>query len=134
MNRQQAIQYRQMIEHAASTQSDEDALNSITLYPSWYDMIGKQVVIGDRYQYNGKLYRVVQSHVVQSDWTPDITPALWTEVSIEEWPDLVVPIPSTNPYMKGDKVTYNGNHYICLMDNCVWTPSELISAWQLVES
>lgn len=113
--------------------SDEDALAVAALYPTWASKVGHTVNVGERYWYDGKLYKVVQSHTVQEDWTPDTAASLFVEVTIEEWPEYITPS-SANPYMTGDKVTFNGNHYICLMDNCVWTPSELISAWQLVES
>lgn len=56
-------------------------------------------------------------------------PALWKEVSIDEWPEIPENIPSTAPWMKGDKGTWKGEHYICDMDNCVWNPDVLPSAW-----
>ena len=57
---------------------------------------------------------------------------MFVEVTIEEWPEYVAP-GSTNPYMNGDKVTFNNQHYICIMDNCVWSPAEYAAAWQLAE-
>ena len=123
---------KKMLSTETSELSDEDALDVAALFPTWASKIGQQVSVGERLWYDGKLYKVVQAHTPQSDWTPDVTPALYTEVSIVEWPELVVPIPSTSPYMAGDKVTYNGQHYICKMDNCVWTPTDLPSAWELV--
>lgn len=123
---------KKMLSTQAEELSDEDALDVAALFPTWASKLGQQVNVGERLWYNEKLYKVIQQHIVQSDWTPDVVPALYTEVSILEWPELVVPIPSTNPYMSGDKVTFNGQHYICQLDNCVWTPLELPSAWQLV--
>lgn len=131
MTREEALRFRKSIEQAASLQSDEAALENIYLYPSWQSDL--TVSIGERYRYGDTLYKCVQAHTTQGDWTPDMTPALWSEVSIDEWPEIVIPIPSTNPYMSGDKVTYNGSHYICQIDNCVWTPDEYPSGWQLVE-
>ena len=30
----------------------------------------------------------------------------------------------------GDKITYNGRHYVCLMDGCVWTPDAYPAGWR----
>lgn len=123
---------KKMLASSTEELSDEDALAVAALFPTWHRKIGLQVNIGERLWYDGKLYKVVQQHTAQADWKPDATPALYTEVSIEEWPEILNPIPSTNPYMTGDKVTFNGQHYICQLDNCVWSPEELPSAWRLV--
>lgn len=120
MTRQEALEYRRKIETAAAQQSDELALESIELFPKWE--AGISVTAGDRYQYNGVLYRVVQSHMTQSDWTPDITQALWTVVSLEEWPEWVQPTGAQDAYMIGDKVSHNGKHWESNVDNNVWAP------------
>ena len=120
MTRQEALEYRRKIETAAAQQSDELALESIELFPKWE--AGISVTAGDRYQYNGVLYRVAQSHTTQSDWTPDITPALWTVVSLEEWPEWVQPIGASDAYNKGDKVSHDGKHWVSDVDNNVWAP------------
>lgn len=111
--------------------SDEDALGIAALYPTWASKEGEQVAVGERLWYDGKLYKVIQAHTVQSDWTPDITPALYVEVSIEEWPDFVQPTGAQDAYNTGDKVTYNGKHYTCKMDNCVYSPDAYPAGWEL---
>lgn len=73
-----------MLATSVENLSDEEALQVAALYPTWTSKIGEQVNIGERYWYNGKLYKVVQQHTVQSDWTPDVSASLFTEVSIEE--------------------------------------------------
>lgn len=130
MKRSEAIAYRRKIEAAAATLSDEQALESIELYPKW--KAGIVVAVSKRYQYSGKLYKCLQGHTTQAQWTPDITPALFVEVSIEEWPEIPENIPSTAPWMSGDKGTWKGQHYICQMDNCVWNPDQYPAAWKLV--
>lgn len=124
---------KKMLASSVVELSDEDALNVAALYPTWSSKIGQTVNVGERYWYNGKLYKVIQSHLVLENWTPDVSTSLFVEVSIEEWPELVVPILSSNPYMQGDKVTYKGKHYICILDNTVWTPDEYAAAWNLVD-
>ena len=120
MTRQEAREYRHKIEVAAEQQSDELALQSIELFPMW--MAGISVTANERYQYDGVLYRVVQSHTTQSDWAPDITPALWTVVSIEDWPEWRQPTGAQDAYHIGDKVSHVEKHWISTADNNVWEP------------
>jgi hypothetical protein len=121
MTREEALRFRKSIEQAASLQSDEAALENIYLYPSWQSDL--TVSIGERYRYGETLYKCVQAHTTQSDWTPGMTPALWSEVSIDEWPDWVQPTGAQDAYMAGDKVTHNNKHWVSDVDNNVWEPS-----------
>ena len=123
MTRAEAIAYRNKIETAASTMTDETALTAVELFPAW--AIGKAYAVNDRAQYNGTLYKCIQAHTSQADWNPVDAPSLWAEVlagqdgtAIGEWvqPD------STNPYMRGDKVNYKGKLYESEVDNNVWEP------------
>ena len=120
MTRQEAFNYRRKIETAAAQQSDELALQSVELFPKW--AAGISVTAGDRYQYNGVLYRVVQSHTTQDNWTPDITPALWTVVSLDEWPEWRQPLGSEDAYHIGDKVSHNDKHWQSTIDANIWEP------------
>ena len=38
-----------------------------------------------------------------------------------------------NAYHVGDKITYNGKHYECIFDGCVWNPDEYPAGWKEVE-
>lgn len=127
MTREEAIKFRKKIESAAVLLDDEAALDSIELFPSWKEDI--TVTAGERYKYNEKLYKVIQAHTTQSDWTPDISKSLFTEVSIDEWPEWVQPTGTQDAYMIGDKVTFNGEHYISAIDNNVWSPVTYPAAW-----
>lgn len=130
---EKARQLRAYIEKASASLDDTDALNAIELYPVWADDVS--YVAGDRVRYDGVLYKCLQAHTSQSDWTPTAAPSLWTKVlipdsdTIPEWeqPD------STNGYSKGDKVKYNGAVYESLIDNNVWSPDAYPAGWQVVE-
>lgn len=111
---------------------DEAALEVIALFPTWESMLGKSVITGERYYYNNKLYKVVQTHTVQSNWTPNSTAALFTEVSVEEFPEFVQPTGSHNAYKIGDQVTYNGVHYKSLIDNNVYSPEAYPQGWEVI--
>lgn len=49
----------------------------------------------------------------------------------EEWPEYVQPTGAHDAYNIGDKITYNGQHYICKMDGCVWNPTDYPAGWAL---
>lgn len=51
----------------------------------------------------------------------------------DEWPEYKQPTGAHDAYHVGDKITYNGKHYTCVYDNCVWTPDAYPQGWQLVE-
>lgn len=123
---------KKMLASSVEDLTDEEALEVAALYPTWASKIGQSVTTGERLWYDGKLYKTLQPHTVQQEWTPDITPALFVEVSIEEWPEIPENIPSTAPWMSGDKGTWKGQHYICQRDDCVWNPDQYPAAWQLV--
>lgn len=52
---------------------------------------------------------------------------------IEEYPEYVQPTGAHDAYKIGDKITYNGKHYECIFDNCVWNPDEYPAGWKEVE-
>ena len=120
ITRAKAYKLREMIVKASISLSDEDALEAIELYPAW--KTGIAYTVDERIRYNSTLYRCVQAHTSQSDWTPDITPALWTVVSLEEFPEWVQPTGAQDAYQRGDKVSHNGKHWISTADNNVWEP------------
>ena len=123
MLRSEALKYRKHIETAAQSLSDEVALEVSNFYPNW-DGNGVNYTANFRLRYEGVLYKVLQDHTSQSDWTPIAAPSLFAKVLIED-PDVItewVQPDSTNPYMKGDKVSHNGKTWISDADNNVWEP------------
>lgn len=128
-----ARQLRPLIEKAAQSLTDEEALVGVALFPHW--AVGVAYAAGEKVQYNNVLYTVLQAHTSQETWTPTDAPSLFAKVLI---PDPTV-IPeweqpdSTNPYMAGDKVMYNGVVYESLIDNNVWSPEAYPAGWQVVE-
>ena len=127
MTRGKAKQLRQLIEQLAVTLDDETALTGVELFPVW--VVGKAYAVNDRAKYNGTLYKCVQAHTSQSDWAPDATPALWVVVSVDEYPEWVQPTGAHDAYNIGDKVTYNGQHYVCTSNANVYAPD--VYGWQL---
>ena len=109
--------------------TDEQALQVPNVFPLW--KVGVQYLVGERILFDGKLYKVLTQHKSQEDWQPDISPSLFAKVLVGsdqplEWqqPD------STNAYMKGDKVLFNGKVYASLIDNNVWSPTDYPAGWE----
>ena len=127
MTRAKAKQLRQLIEQLAITLDDETALTGVELFPVW--VVGKAYAVSDRAQHNGTLYKCIQAHTSQDDWMPSATPALWVVVSIDEYPEWVQPAGAHDAYNIGDKVTYNGQHYVCTSNANVYAPD--VYGWQL---
>ena len=127
MTRAEAIAYRDKIETAASTMTDETALTAVELFPMW--AIGKAYAVNDRVRYNGALYKCIQAHTSQSDWMPSATPTLWKTVSIDEYPEWVQPTGAHDAYNTGDKVSYNGKHYVCTIDANTYAPN--VYGWEV---
>lgn len=126
MKRGKARLLRQLIEYLAIALDDETALTGVELFQAW--AIGKAYAIDERVQYNGTLYKCAQAHTSHADWTPDATPALWVAVSVDKWPEWVQPIGAHDAYNRGDKVSYNGKHYICTADANVYAPG--VYGWE----
>ena len=122
ITREQARKLRTLIEKMSADLTDEDAYNAPQLFPAWKLTT---YAIGDRVQYQDKLYKCIQSHMAQADWTPDVAVSLWVEVTDPsvEYPDWVQPTGAQDAYQKGDKVSYDNRHWISTVDNNVWMPT-----------
>ena len=121
-----AMQLREIIENLSSTLPDNEAIEAVELFPRW-DGFSKEYSMGDRVRYEGILYKCLQAHTSQETWTPTDAPSLWARVLIPDptvIPEWIQP-DSTNPYMRGDKVTHNGKTWESLIDNNVWEPGTI---------
>lgn len=109
----------------AAGNTDEQALEVPTLYPDYEELEeGTSLAAGDRLNYRGVLYKVLQAHQVQASWTPADAHSLFAKVLIPD-PDVIPEWEqpeSTNPYSKGDRVTHNGKTWESDVDNNVWEP------------
>jgi hypothetical protein len=104
--------------------TSEQALDAPSVYPTWKE--GIKYIKADRVLYNEVLYEVLTEHTSQADCAPDVAHSLFAKVLIPD-PDVIPEWEqpdSTNPYKKGDKVTYNGKTWVSTIDNNVWAPGE----------
>ncbi len=133
MTRERAKQLRDIIAAAFSKEDDAVVLETPSLLPEWAP--GVSYVTGRKIIYDGVVYKVLQDHTSQSGWAPDLAPSLFAEVLIPD-PDVIPDWrqpDSTNAYMTGDKVRFNGVVYESLIDNNVWSPADYPAGWRVVE-
>lgn len=117
MNYEKLVKF---LKQSRLTADDATALEGVDLYPRWNE--GLSVSVGERLQYNGILYRCVQAHTTQADWTPDVTSSLWVRVSLEEFPEWVQPTGAHDAYNTGDKVTHKELKWVSTVDANTWEP------------
>ena len=126
----EAANFRATVDALIQSMTDEEAVASQVLFPNWQS--GKSYALDQRVRYNGKLYKVLQAHTSQDDWTPDVAVSLFACLLIDEEsgaiPEWVQP-DSTNGYSVGDQVMYNGIIYTSLIDNNVWSPVDYPAGW-----
>ena len=113
---------------------DVVALSIQEFYDIW--AVGVLYPVGRYITHKGILYKVLIEHTSQTDWTPDVSPSLFAKVLIdptgETIPEWVQP-DSTNTYMTGDKVMYEGVVYESTIDNNIWSPADYPAGWKLIE-
>ena len=137
--RQAAEQMRRAVQMFAASLSEEQALEVATMYPEWE--AGRSYAVGDILQHgtnsvgDPQLYKVVQAHTSQADWTPEATPALYDAFGLNQagYPVWSQPTGAHDAYNKGDIVDYNGVLYKSLIDGNVWSPDAYPRGWEVVE-
>ena len=128
----EARKMRAYIEKESVNLTDEEALDNVDVFPNW--AIDVSYEAGDRVRYQEVLYKVLQAHVSQEDWTPDVAVSLFVRVDDpgEEWPEWVQPAGAQDAYAMGAKVSHNEKHWISLIDANVWEPTEAVpTLWEL---
>ena len=126
---------------ADAKEAESAAVEAATeLRADWAFHIGEFVQAGNEIVCDGKIYIVIQNHTLQADWKPGEVPALYRLKGsapsdeggepVNEWPDWVQPTGSHDTYNQGDKVTYNGAHYVSLIDNNSWSPDAYPQGWR----
>ena len=126
-----AAAYAEAKAEQAESESEMDVLQE----DDWFKRLGEDVAAGDEVTHLGVTYEVLQPHMLQACWVPGQVPALYRAKADPgvEWPDWVQPTGAHDAYKAGDKVTFEGAHYISLIDNNVWSPKDYPAGWQIQE-
>lgn len=134
MKREKAEAFINAIIAMRESATDEQAAAAAAIYPEWKETGVYKT--GDRVVYDGVLYKTLQDHNAQAGWQPAAAASLFAKVlipddtTIYEWEKPE----STNPYMKGDKVKFNGVIYVSTIDNNSWSPAEYPQGWEEVNA
>lgn len=107
---------------------DVTAGEHIGLFAEWQTDIAYRV--GSIRQYEGLLYRCIQEHTSQADWTPDAAGSLWKNIAdpAEEWPAWSQPVGAGDAYGYADQVSHGGKRWVSTVDNNVWEPG--VYGWE----
>ena len=94
--------------------------------PKW--SAGQPVTVGTQRWHDNVLYKCVQAHTTQSDWSPPVVPALWTPLraDLAAW---VQPTGAHDAYPLGARVTFNGRVYESKIAANVWSPAVYPAGW-----
>ena len=112
-----ARQLRKALEMYVADLPDEKAVTVSSVAQPW--AVGEAVTPGMRRYYDptGRLYKCVQAHTTQADWTPDKTPALWAVVDAAHAGTQDDPIPAARgmEYIYGKYYSdpEDGKVYLC---------------------
>ena len=136
MTRAEALAFRKKIESAATLLPDEQALESIELFPAWEPIA---YAVGDRCRYNGKLYKCYNAITGDNPtWTPDVTRAHWERVTVGEDGTIDNPITAAAGmrYYKDKYYLDGGKIYRCTRDDnngqgtiLYYVPSQLVGIY-----
>ena len=135
---QMADQFRKALQMFAMSLDDEKAMEVATVFDPW--AIGKTYAVGDFFTYgvysvgDPQLYKVVQAHTSQADWTPNTTASLYVAIGLDEQGYTVwsQPTGAHDAYNKGDIVNYNGTLYESLIDGNTYSPEAYPAGWKEV--
>ena len=131
---QQMNRFLQMSVQAANL-TDEKAMEVADLYPEWAAMKAypenEIVKYGVNADGETQLYKVIQAHTSQADWTPDTAASLYkkigfTDEGVSIWTQ---PLGATDAYMKGDVVSFENQLWKSTVDNNVWQPG--VYGWEV---
>ena len=120
--------------------TEEMALNYVALYPNWEKQIGKELIVGERIEFEDRLYKVLTTHTAQETWAPNVAPTLFEPIDVVNEGTLV------NPIIAAAGMTYfkdkyyldetDGKVYLCTRDDSNgngtalhFTPSALVGTY-----
>lgn len=129
----QARAIRGSMTKVTSTLTDEQAIEVKELYQFWE--VGVDYAVDDVRRHNDKLFRCLQAHTSQADWTPDAVPALWVEIAAAgEYREIKDNMLPTEAFALGEIGWYKSkdNLWKSLIPANTYTPETYPSGWEQV--
>lgn len=134
---QAAEQLRRALQMFVATLTDEQAVEVASVFPAWEPnhsySLGDIISYGVNSVGDPQLYRVVQAHTSQSEWTPDTAASLYDAFGLDNsgYPVWSQPSGAHDAYNIGDIVNYNGTLYKSLIDGNTWSPDAYPAGWEV---
>lgn len=100
--------------------SNAEALDYAVIVFDFEHYIGQELAQGKIVSYDGKLWRVRQTHTCQADWTPSLDSAsIWEVIEVEHEGTEADPIPYAPPMeiFEGKYYTEADQLYLCTRDS-----------------
>ena len=141
MRKSEILKMRAVIEKAVQSLDDKTALTAVRLFPAWADLLTENyefttedVAKGFRCKHGDVLYKVIQPHVIQAGWSPDLAPAIFVAVNETNAGSIEDPIPAVAgmEYKKDLYYIYNDVIYLCIRQDTEngtvlhFTPDQLV--------
>ena len=139
MNRQElAKQLHRAIELFAqnATMTEEESMQIADMYEAWEAnklyVLDKIVKYGLDIENKSQLYRIVQEHTSQIDWTPEQKPALYKKIGFTEegHPLWTQPLGAHDAYQTGDIVSWQEELWISTTNGNTWEPG--VYGWTIM--
>lgn len=139
MNRMQAAeQIRRAMQMFSASLTDEQAIEVAAVFDRWQPgrvyAVGDKVTFGENAVGDPQLYKVVQAHTSQADWTPDATASLYAAIGLDDsgYPVWARPTGAHDAYNTGDIVNYQGTLYESAIDGNTYSPDEYPAGWEAI--
>lgn len=121
---ERALQLRPLMEKAAQSLDDTDALTAVELFPKWAQLVDNAAKVekGFRFQHENKLYRTEQpSYIFVEHYVPGAigTESLFSKVDESHTGTIDDPIPyeKNMEIYKGSYYTQYDVVYLCIRDS-----------------
>ena len=138
-NLQAAEQFRRVVQMFATSLTDEKAMEVAMIFDEWQPgvtyAVDDMITYGTNSVGDPQLYKVVQAHTSQADWTPDISASLFVAIGLDEsgYPIWSQPTGAHDTYGAGDIVKYNNALYKSLIDGNAYSPEAYPAGWEIYE-
>lgn len=97
---------------------------------------GIRVEVGTELDHYGVTWVVLQRHITQADWRPELTPALFKRKQGKPKPGETLPWIAGEHVNVGDKRKYDGRTFVVIIAHQTqagWTPPAVPALWEEVE-
>lgn len=114
-----AKKLRPLIEKAAQSLDDKDAVNAPELFEEWKP--DAEYAENHKVRRGNRVYKVRQPHTSTTGWEPENAPALWSEINESNKGTIEDPIPYNNNMALENGLYYSQNSvtYKCIRDTVV---------------